>query len=823
MRHLRGNVVGLVALAALLTACGGGASPVGPNPPAPPPTPPPPPPPPSPIDVVLEAPLGSGGGTLVVTKAGSPLAGLKVTVEAGTYSNSTQWTISEMKEVRPSLPAKTRQIGSTIRIRNGQGFGTKPFRLSIPARVGRDSAVAAFFRDPSTGTLELMPLAARTDSSLVVVTQHLSAAQLVIPVNAPAFIAAPAAVPPTGEVEVILVGAALADLRFLIRSSFLPGVDDWDFVNRGSVLAPGGYCAGATLSALHHHYTRKAVHGALHGLYDELGTLEQDNPEGIRLASIVQRTGDWDGAKPGIMLDMMRSAVGDAGVILGGPAWVMSQAEALALALLTTGRAQALGIYQADGSQGHSIIAQAIEPGVAGGKIYVSDPNVPAVERILEYTPDLVTPFLFAANADRPATPYSIIVVMGVSALVDATRFDALWGELEARTIGDDLFHPVALEYRDPADTLWRSAVGPIKTASGSLTFRTLCAECKVARGPANDHLHRAFTATYKSTGEYVGDDREDLFPGVKVPVDLGTARFGMVHRVAHDDPQIREWLYSHFSLVAVERVPFRLLRHRFQAIAGQEITWSVTNGGIGGASSKYRFTFGPHAPPVETSFSGASVVHRFPTKGAYRATVDLFDPAGIRLATDSVTMNILEGYHWRMDCVEFKSDNPSASFTAAQASAYQRWINHGTQIAGKPSDGFLSLLTPSTFRQFGSFFVVTKPGQGATARALPLFPADSTDSPPLAARVYTGSASESPGGPPGFSRTYGGGVRDNIFGAQMVTGLSFSVSGAGWARGTLIATVAGFSPAVTIRFYARQIWEPNPAPAPPCAFGKDW
>ena len=118
---------------------------------------------------------------------------------------------------------------------------------------------------------------------------------------------------------------------------------------------------------------------------------------------------------------------------------------------------------------------------------------------------------------------------------------------------------------------------------------------------------------------------------------------------------------------------------------------------------------------------------------------------------------------------------------------------------------------------------MVTAAGQGASAKALPLFPADTTHSPKLEARVYIGSASESPGGPSGFSRNYGGSVLDNIFGTQMLVFMMMEVSNSGWARGTVRARVSGFSPAITLRFYARQIWEASPAPAPPCSFGNNW
>jgi hypothetical protein len=222
-------------------------------------------------------------------------------------------------------------------------------------------------------------------------------------------------------------------------------------------------------------------------------------------------------------------------------------------------------------------------------------------------------------------------------------------------------------------------------------------------------------------------------------------------------------------------------------------------------------------------AFNASPTTYLHKVKGPNSVRLELLDADGTILATASANQIILEGYHWRMECVEAKADAPSASFTGAQATAYNRWIAATAPLPGRPTDGFLSLLTPNIWREFGTFFSVAKPGQGATAKALWLFPGDTIDSPKLDARVYIGTGDESPGGPAGFVRQYSGGVSDNLFGAQMIAGFNFWVHSQGWGRGTMAVWVPGTSPRVSIRFYARLIWEPNPAPSPPCAFGNDW
>ncbi|MHB1329951.1 MAG: hypothetical protein ACYC2K_17265, partial [Gemmatimonadales bacterium] len=277
----------LVLTAVLLTACGGGTDPVSPPPPPPVGPPPPPPPPTPPVGVVIDRqPLGNAGGELRVTQEGA-LRGLTISVPSGAYSGTTTWTVTEQPTVRPTLPTGLRQIGPAIQIENGRGYSEEPMLVSVPARVSSDSAIALFYYEASTGTFEMLPVLQRTDTSLVVMTRHMSGDQLLVPGSSA--LALRAAAPTPGLATLIMVAAAASSLRGTFQSGFVPGVDDWEFSNLGDYLNPNGYCGGASISAIHHYYTRKASRGSLFGLYDKLDALEADNPLGVRMAAIVQK------------------------------------------------------------------------------------------------------------------------------------------------------------------------------------------------------------------------------------------------------------------------------------------------------------------------------------------------------------------------------------------------------------------------------------------------------------------------------------------------------------------------------------------------------
>ncbi len=483
----------------------------------------------------------TGGGTITVTRPSSPLNGLQISVPAGAFPTATTWTVTELPDLRPTLPTTVRQIGPVIRVSNGQGFAAEPFTITLPVRVSADSAVAAFFRDPVSGKLELIPILARTDTSLVVLTQHVSADQMMLP-QGPA--PAPTAAPTTalGSIEIIMVGAREVDLRVRIGTGFRPGVDDWEFANRGSAPTPGGYCTGATLSALYHNYVRKGSKGSLFGRYDRVDGLEDDNPLGIRLATVVQKT-------------MSYRADATIGKVLAGtrdPLSWTAQMLSLPLAMLLTNQGQQLVIFQPLFAGAHALIAHGFE----WGRIYISDPNTPGIERTIDFTTDGAVPFRFAERAGAAEEEYIYVVPLAASALMPARTLDRLFDELEAKDVGRSTFPTTFPEYRDPADTVWRRVGDAIVTASDMLTFRTRCPSSpprsEVAKEP-----RRGWTTAFDGLGVKFGDDLDDAMDGVDVPVDLGTNLTGLTSQVSI--PTTVKWHYADFAWVDVQRVPFEL------------------------------------------------------------------------------------------------------------------------------------------------------------------------------------------------------------------------------------------------------------------------
>ncbi|MHB1329555.1 MAG: hypothetical protein ACYC2K_15265, partial [Gemmatimonadales bacterium] len=481
----------------------------------------------------------------------------------------------------------------------------------------------------ATGTFEMVPVLQRTDTSLVVMTRHVSGDELLARGGSAFRMGAATAASP-GLATLILVAAAGASMRGTFQSGFKPGVDDWEFSNEGDYLNPNGYCGGASLTAIHHYYTRKATRGSLFGLYDEVNTIEPDNPLGIRMASVVQKSNP--SAAYDVELQQVLAALARIGATAGGPAWVRIQTDAMALAIRMTGSPQFLAIYQQGMTSGHAIIAHGIETeGVlAVGKVMVSDPNHPGVEKAVLFTDQRFLEYIGSTYSGGPQAEYPHIFVAGVTALMSLRGMTANWAAVEAKTIGQAQFPATVIEYRDPVDTLWRTAGPTVRTASPGLTLRARCPSCAVPRSPAAKYPDRMLSVVYDGSGAGVGNDNPDAMDGVEVTVTMGANKFGLEERAPPTADA--DWRFVNFTWFNVERVPFEVTVTPADAEPGQEVTYTVTNGGVGDASSRYRWVVDDEEPVI-TSFSTRQLTRLAPQDEAYRMRVELIDPTDHLLA----------------------------------------------------------------------------------------------------------------------------------------------------------------------------------------------
>ncbi|MHB1328480.1 MAG: PKD domain-containing protein [Gemmatimonadales bacterium] len=656
-----------VLMVPLVLACSSPTTTTVPPPPPPPPVVPPPRPtaPPDTVLLVDRQSVPTSGGQIVVSKPGSALDGLTIRVPTGAYPGPTMWTVRTEPSIRPTLPAGVEQVGAAVRIGNGADYADSILTLTLPAPRGPDEVAAAFYYDPATGTFEFLPLIAAEQDRIRVATRHFSAARL-LAARPASFRGAWASRAEPGEAVVVVAKASAEALDEAVDTGFRPGADDWEFLNYGSYAAPGGFCSGATITAIHHFYTRKATLGPLFGMYDKVQGLWSDNPQGIRAASAVQ--GMIDYSQAGAVIDAAIDAGAD------NPGWMADQAAAAQLALKVTGAPQFFNILKADRSGSHAIVGYAQQ----GGTFQVADPNNPGQARQIEFRDQAWVPFSFSARTDLAGEPYAFLFPVGISAIISVHEVDGIWADVESGSAGTGRFPGIAWEFRTPADTGWVELNGSALIVGGDeVSFRALCQQCSRAFTGA-DPIDRVLLRLFSSSGAALGVDTVFAGAGPAVELKLGDQTVGLQADgpVEGSGPE-----FIDFQWLAVTRVPFELTANDSSVAVGTEVTFTLNTPVLGSSFDDYQWDFGDGSP-AQVLQGKTEMPFTYEEAGRYTARVGLLDDDGRRIAVDSVTITV--GVQaWQV------ATSQRQSFFSGSFPEFTAFMDAAVQAMDRPSDGF--------------------------------------------------------------------------------------------------------------------------------------
>ncbi len=582
-------------------------------------------------------PIPASGGEIVVSQPGAALDGLAIEVPATAFSTGTEWTVIERPDLTPALPEGFAQVGPAFQVRNGQGFADDIFLLKIPVAVEAEQVPVAFFYDPGTGHMELIPPVqfGDEDERLWVMTRHVSAANLLTPAGGAAsrsvgahasFAATRGTSAAFGEITIIMVVPSEEGLLGTFDTSFRPGVDDWEFINYGSYLSPQGFCAGSVITAMYHHYFRAATEGPLHGLYDEIVDAWDDNGRGIRLASVVQEYIDWKVYRKHIF-DNLSIPIGQ------GHTFAYVEAITVATALKVTGLPQLVGIHTFDWKGGHALTVYGFRDGV----FLVADPNVPGGSRELRWGGNHWVwgggwePFGFSERAGGPVHMYTRVIPVGASSLVDVETLAGYWRQFDDGTIGDAEFPDKTVEYRDPSVSQeWRTMTDTVRTAGDTLTFRWQCPTCRYFRDEdSSDPRQLTVLMGPGPTSLLLGEDGSDDVEGVNLLPEHGYQRVGVGNAAWLWSPE--GWGFTNFDWITVHRITFELSADKDSPEVDDEVTFTVEGDGLEDVVPRLRWDFGD-GTKVETS-DGYEVVHAYSEAGAYEVSVELLDEDGVPVA----------------------------------------------------------------------------------------------------------------------------------------------------------------------------------------------
>ena len=461
--------------------------------------------------------IPGSGGKLSVNTPGSPLDGFELTLPLDGLAQTQEFVVSYAEVTSHNFGPNFNPVSPLITISYDGGYSGSPMTLTIPIDLPDGHFAMGFFYDELTGSLEPIPVRTLDSTSITLSTRHLA------PSNATqgrSLLGKPQGV--RGMLLISSIRETILDGQPTLSSGFTPGVDDWEFINSGSYIAPGGHCAGQAISAMWYYYEKRLTgESPLYGRFDTVNdparpdALWQDNPRGYRFASTIHvdhTWGDYETNNVDYYANRPRST------------WY-----SFIYAMLLTSQPQYIYIHSTAAKTAHAMIVYKVTPST--GSLYIADPNYPGNRdpwsgtpstRIIEYENGKFKPYPAGLVAGGPESSYDEIAFAGRTAYVDWSTLTERWAEFENGTIGNDRF---------PAYRLWvREGQGFVlkDTLTTSADTLELHSRSLAAGGwiPNTDHLQEFWVCD--EDGNYVGEGDENnggVFR-LLIPPDL-ESRFG--------------------------------------------------------------------------------------------------------------------------------------------------------------------------------------------------------------------------------------------------------------------------------------------------------
>ncbi len=536
--------------------------------------------------------IGAAGGTIEAN-------GLRLEFPAGALAADTQVSVTQAPVESADFGDIFTPLTPLYTIDTGDAVLAAPVIVTLPATVPDGAMALAFYYDDAAGTLT--PLS---------------------PIDADATSITAGAIHFSG-----IVGGAFRDAKTTADSGFRPGIDDWQFTNRGSYVARGGHCEGQSISAIWYYVVQRRMAGAsrLYGVYDnnaapdKTPTLHWDDSDGIRLASIIQ-------------VDPVADAVANQQAYAreANPNDPLTYA-AFRAAFALSAEPQLIWMATADQTSGHAMIVYRVTP----DRLFVADPNYPARLRTISYDAGAgrFATFGSGANAADIAAngvkQYTRITFVPWRALRSEAALAARWAEFEDNKAGDVLFPKYELEALagvDEAGTeVWVPLVDGYTSQDKQLKIRV--------RDPANANsvAIKVFPGTSTTPlGDFAAEQTVDLKDG-DTPLGI---------QVDFAKPGWTSWEYVDFARVTIRRANVAVKIEPptdLCPLVGSDYGFGAKATGLPATVKRVQFTwdFGNGPEPGQTfdaPFASplvAQATQAFPAEGSVGVGVILNDVGG--------------------------------------------------------------------------------------------------------------------------------------------------------------------------------------------------
>jgi len=573
--------------------------------------------------------ISTGGGEIKIVKPGDPLDGLQLTIPPNSFPQNSTFSISYAEIKSHQLGQYFKPVSPLIRIKYNGGFSERPLRLKIPIELPEGHFAMGFFYDRSTGKLEGLPVLDLDAKSVTIAARHFQSSpggsqiQKTGQGNDSEII---------GDLVISSVDERKLSQQTKISSGFLPGYDDWEFINFGSYIAAGGHCAGQALTAMW-YYLEKNKKGApqLYHAYDNIYDINkpikmwQDNPQGYRFASTVQQDMNFD------------QWANDMDIQFTDPDLTF---KAFALAILQSGEPQLVCIRKSTPAhEGHAMIIYAVD--YPNGILYVADPNFPGnrsidengtySERKIEFTANSFRPYRSSLNAGTGVLEFDQIGYFGKTAFVKWNYISARWYEFENKIVGQDRFP----EYK----LYLFSTSGEELRDNYTCSLNQLDILCKSQCSqmiPNTDWLQ--YIQVYDTKGVLI--TQTDGAGLTRINLKPGNNKFGIFLQGADAGGK---WRYLDFKWITVKNLTLAIEPNPFVGEPNVEYKFTARSNGTAPVNARYVWNFGDGTADVIV-YNDSTAKHTFTQLRDYYVTVALYDNAGQLISTASADVKITTG-----------------------------------------------------------------------------------------------------------------------------------------------------------------------------------
>ncbi|MFN8366282.1 MAG: IPT/TIG domain-containing protein [Candidatus Kapaibacterium sp.] len=575
----------------------------------------------------------NAGSVVTINKPGNVLNGMTITIPTGAYTNARPFTVTSFEIKSHKFGTNVNPITPLIRVTSSGGYADGIYEVKIPITLPQGEIPLVFIYDEQTGKLEPMIVQYYNATSVTALTRHL-ATSVIHPQGAAKLIGSK--VQGLEEYSSFFVSSlkeSLLNAAGTITTGFAVGVDDWEFVNWGSYVAPGGHCAGQSIGAMWYWYEKKSKTGEkLFNKFSDNPNLWQDNARGYRFSSVLQK----DLLPQSLFTGFMRNTV-RLDTNLDKIKFLTT-----AGALYVTHEPLYISIAYQDGVDddnkpkyaGHAIVCYGVS--MNEKKILISDPNTPNNAQSIELINDHFKPYQSKLNGNAASSEFPFITPMAKTSLIDWSKIESRYTELLNGTIGNGIF---------PAYTLYNKSTPDAQLTDGfvsnSDTLR-LYTDCPTAQWGWNvDGKRRILTTVFNTAGNTIQvNEGSGLY---RVQLSAGENKLGVL--VEGEKGTTKDVSFIDFKWITVyyKNYPFKIIPKNMKGDENKEYTWNITTDSIPKELKYYlKWNFGDGTSEQRTDNINYAK-HTYTKSGTFTIRTTLFDATShLQLSKDSANAEII-------------------------------------------------------------------------------------------------------------------------------------------------------------------------------------